>query len=163
MSDLTDYLKMLAAFPGLPKEDGYHSNNVAAFILNHGTNMADIMPVPKSRMGKIKECYSNATHLAISDPRYVYCEGYAIGIIPVPHAWCLVEHGHKWFVWDNTWREPGDEYYGVPITTDYLRHAVIKSKHYGCIDSWNTHWPMLKSDPDRWLHPVINQLRGALV
>lgn len=160
MSDLTRYLETIAGFcAGLPEKEGYHSRNPADFVLRHGCIMPDILPVPKRRLLKIKQCFYNASMLALREQkRFIYCEGFATSIIPVAHAWCIAKHNGTWMVWDNTWRKPGAEYYGVAITAEYLKHALLENKHYGVIDAYHTNWPMLRSDPARWVHPAMKEI-----
>ena len=37
----------------------------------------------------LKECFVNAYRLSVRDTRYQYAEGYAHGLVPVNHAWCV--------------------------------------------------------------------------
>lgn len=162
MNDLTGYLETIAGFSaGLPEKEGYLARNPADFVLRNGCAMTDILPVPKGKMRKLKECFYNASMLAIFDPRFAYCEGYATAVIPVPHAWCIAKHKGKWMVWDNTWRQPGTEYYGVAITTEYLKQSLLSNKYYGVIDAYGHGWPMLRTDPKRWVHPAMKELHEA--
>lgn len=71
----------------------YHKKGFRAcceLIIAHGAIFNNILdPLPKGiPIGTPKECYRNAFQLAFRR-QYIYVEGYAAGIIPVPHAWCL--------------------------------------------------------------------------
>lgn len=128
------------------------------FILKNGRLWPNIVaPLPEGvEHGRMKECFRNAANLALGFYRneYIYCEGYAISIIPVMHAWCVDLQGN---VIDPTWNNGtavGSEYYGIAIKAMYLQERLVKQKHYGLIDAWVERWPMLTDKPDDWRHPV---------
>jgi hypothetical protein len=88
----------------------------------------------------------------LANPELIYVEGYALGVIPVEHAWCSDANGN---VIDNTWiKRPGADYFGVPIKTQYATRAVIMSGHYGVIDDWEHQWPILRAKPEKFLRPL---------
>jgi len=106
------------------------------FLVDHGVDYKigpDSFALPR---GEIKQCYMNATHLALDDPDLTYVEGkvfcHGIGI---DHAWCVDDEG---FVHDPTIQDNDDghisDYIGVPFNTAYLRKALVWNKYYGLLD-----------------------------
>lgn len=89
--------------------------------------------------GTIKECFRNAYLLAV-EHNLIYYEGYAMGVIPVLHAWCLDKDFH---VIDTTW-ETGTEYFGVFFSIKYVSKVLLERKSYGVIDNWEMKWPLLR-------------------
>lgn len=104
------------------------------------------------RMGQIRQCYMNAARRALKWPdRYIYCEGYARGIIPVLHAWLVCPEGR---VLDPTWPDYGLEYFGVAIKHSYLLARLEEQETFGLIDQPEHKWPLLRDDPKQWRHPI---------
>lgn len=133
---------------------------MAEFVLKHGRAWKPC-PLPENvRPGRMRECYRNAANLALGFHRneYIYCEGYAVGIIAVEHAWCVDLQGN---VIDPTWTErpqklsaTGQEYFGIAFKSMYLQEALRKQKYFGLIDAWRSNWPLLSIDPEEWRHPI---------
>lgn len=116
---------------------------ISHLLLNRGRFFT---PGGKCRHGKIKLCYMNSYHLA-ERSGFTYCEGYALGIIPVFHAWCVDEHG---LVHDPTWKDNLHAYFGVRIKLPYVRKTILRKESYGVLDNWTEHWPILRDDPSEW-------------
>jgi hypothetical protein len=124
-----------------------------AFVLQYGEVFDTGIPVLKPvKHGIIKECYINAMKLARRGTRYTYVEGYALSIIPVPHAWCIDNENGA--IVDNTWRRPGREYVGVKFKSEYV-HANMPSY----IDNWENDWPLLRMNTED-LQQIILQRTG---
>lgn len=102
------------------------------FILTNGRDWKVAPNMRGVKRMKLKECFANATRVALSSDRFVYCEGFASGIIPVHHAWLIDEHG---LVVDNTWRQPGAEYFGVAFKRKYLYQRLVGQRFYGLLDT----------------------------
>lgn len=133
MSEIRDYLN--AVLKMMP------SNRLFEFLAAHG----ETYPVGPHSFSlprdEPKQCYANATHLALSDPMMTYVEGKVTCMgLPIEHAWCLDETGT---VVDTTLRDGLDgtpvdervrEYYGVTFRTDYLRKAILVNDCYGLLD-----------------------------
>lgn len=87
------------------------------------------------KFGKVKECFRNASNLALDRDDLFYVEGYAsiemTGGLPFEHAWCVDYQG---YVIDNTWRTIGTSYYGVIFDTDYLRKVLVTTEQYGILE-----------------------------
>jgi hypothetical protein len=77
-----------------------------------------------------------------------YCEGFATfsGLsLPLLHAWCIDDRGR---VYDPTWKENGDEYYGVVFNRKFAFSRILKNG--GCIiDDCKHHWPLLSGKEKR--------------
>ena len=91
----------------------------------------------------------NAYQLAMDRSDLVYVEGYAAGVIPVQHAWCVTTDGK---VVDPTWKD-GSAYIGVPLNGDYVRKYALKTGHYGILCDWLNHWPITVAPKAEWEHP----------
>lgn len=78
--------------------------------------------------GQAKQCFLNATAIALVRDDVTYVEGFALdpGIpIPVEHAWLVDDNGH---VIDPTWDESrGHLYYGVPFEKDFVATMMKQS------------------------------------
>ena len=119
------------------------------FVLQHGR----AWPTRRYECGRgaVKECFRNAALLALEDPGLVYVEGYALGIIPVLHAWCVTRDGSE--VAEVTWPEMGTEYYGIPFRREYLHSRLERYRMYGLIDQYERGFPILSEEPAEWRHP----------
>lgn len=159
---IPDYLKALAeiqaqcrAANGASPE--YHYESMEAFVLAHGKQMKP-EPLPFASLfprGVMKQCFMNAANLVLGErlnapvKKLIYCEGYALSVIPTMHAWCLAEFDGRWVVVDTTWETPGPEYFGIAFKTDFLRKSLLAQKHYGLIDSYKAKWPLLRIPPGK--------------
>lgn len=157
MSQIIQFLEMMQQSrrlfleqnrPIKPRE-GYRFQSIDELLLKHGRSFKPKAKPKGVHWGRAKECYCNAATLATgSGLGLTYCEGYAAGIIPVLHAWCVNDQGE---VVDNTWRTKGTEYFGVPFKTSYLIGALILRGYYGLLDNWEQGWPLLKEAPEKWI------------
>lgn len=140
---------------GFKGVNGYKT--LADFLLKHAQDF-EPQPLPKHfRPMKIGNCYMNAAMLAMgshAEHRLTYCEGYALNVFPVQHAWCIDPSGK---VIDPTWAprrgrriRQGSEYFGIPIKQSYLMRRLSEQRCYGLIDRWEDGWPMLQDKPEAW-------------
>ena len=105
--------------------------SMGEFVLRNGRNFEPAPLPPDVKRGKMKECYLNAGQLSTRNPdRFIYCEGYALGVIPVMHAWCVDLEGR---VVEPTWKD-GTEYFGVAIKHGYLIRMMQRTETWGVID-----------------------------
>ena len=85
--------------------------------------------------GTIKECYSNALEVAMTNLGLYYCEGYAashiIGI-PLQHAWVCNEEGEAIEV---TWPHENSKYFGVALDIDFVIKRTLKNGYYGLLSN----------------------------
>lgn len=121
------------------------------FVLEHG-HAFDPSPLP-ARFGRPLRngrCFINSIRATLTHG-LTYVEGYACGIIPVLHAWCIDGDG---VVLDFTWGEEiAQSYFGVPVSTPFLYDYTIKHPESGSvIDNWRAGWPMLDGTykPEEW-------------
>jgi len=99
-----------------------------------------------------QQCYRNAQMAAIEgEPNVVYCDGMALpsGLIPVWHAWVLVDG----LVWDPTWELLGDRrpddvaYLGTDLATTIVCEAIVAhQEHSSIVDDWQRRWPLLRGN-----------------
>jgi hypothetical protein len=143
MGAVEDYLKMEANFlKKSHRPPGFIYTPISEFVLKNGKFMGSrSIASNQCPKGEAKQCFYNAYHLA-SMFDFIYCEGYAAGIIPVHHAWCIDEDGN---ILDNTW-DTGEEYFGVPFDLKYVNKTILKRKKYGVIDNWEMKWPLLRGE-----------------
>lgn len=123
-------------------------NCLEAFVVKYGRNFPG--PFQKTKRGVIKECFKNALDLSIRED-LIYVEGYSFHILPILHAWC-VDHAGR--IYDPTWKEPGNEYFGVPFRTDFVLKIVLEAGCYGVIDRWEMGFPALKAEPKEFLYDI---------
>lgn len=81
--------------------------------------------------GPAKQCYKNATQLALDCPELTYVEGVAQGgALLIPHAWCIDPEGR---VIEATWPVPGQAYWGAAYDTEFLILWTLKQKVWGIL------------------------------
>jgi hypothetical protein len=147
---LESYIKaevaMIRSHTHIPDINGYCS--MGDFILRNGRvfHPGDICWA----LGK-QNCFQHAAVAAMEERSLTYCEGYAISIIPVLHAWLLGPDGK---VIETTWKEMGHAYYGIPFRTDYVRSQIKLNKHYSMIDQWEKDWPTINAPKETWLRKI---------
>lgn len=103
-----------------------------------------LMPI---RQGEMKQCFMNAYKLSDQYRTLVYCEGYAVPKnihLPILHAWVVTPCGH---VIDNTWREAGAAYYGIPFRQAFVRETILTTEEYGVLFTR----PFLDAQPEDYL------------
>lgn len=162
MNVTLEYLRMTAeAVKHAPQ--GFVYSSLFEFALTHGKMMKPPVEMPFARVerGIPRQCFMNAANLAMGRRGFIYCEGWAMSVIPVPHAWNLVEYAGELRVLDITWRTPGTEYFGMAFKTAYLKKQLSQQKYFGLIDAWDVGWPLLKMKPSQtkqWKHPIMEKL-----
>lgn len=114
------------------------------FILENGMGFKPFeLPKQYDHMkGKSKECFFNAYTMAVKTG-YYYVEGYAMGIIPVLHAW--VTDSTCSLALDPTWSD-GKEYFGVVLPMTYVERIIFQRKAYGVIDCYEIDFPLITGE-----------------
>jgi hypothetical protein len=129
--------QMVEAFVSIGDAGGANTKYMK-YILDHGEHFSKVNTTVstevRTRYGcKTKECYYNAMIIGLMEEgTYDYYEGYATGVIPVPHAW-VVKKGTQDVI-DPTWTDrssrPGD-YFGVKIPMRFVRKYMKKHGRSG--------------------------------
>lgn len=169
MSELRKYLEQMDWMAREMKRpdsfEGYVLRNGRETLSQELTpdEMAYVLDITKRGVYKIKQCYYNSQIILTTrdhERRMTYVEGYCAGaILPVLHGW--LEIGGK--VVDVTMRTrvpsprrrlpdrvlgswaDGREYWGVPMTRDYVLKRMLARKAAGSlIDDWEAGWPLLQ-------------------
>lgn len=143
ITTVAEFLKLTAAFRGSPSMEG--------FVLEHGQQFNTMAP-KQPRLGTPKECYRNAALLSMRKPDLIYVEGYALGVFPVLHAWCVDKEG---LIHECTWRpelRTTDDYYGIPFSRRFLSRSLVKWQHYGLLDNWRGRFPVQHTPRSDWIH-----------
>jgi len=153
---LRQSVEMMKQSPCKGLSDIYY--NLQDFVLQEGFDF-EPSPYPEAYPpGVIKECFSNSISLVEHHPdELIYCEGYAAGVIPVLHAWCVTHDGK---VVDPTWNahsrcSPGTEYLGVPLNREFVMETLAAKGTHGILDNWMMHWPILGHPRKEWLHEIF--------
>lgn len=147
MNNIKDYLKFMVDFRkkcNYPKDFKYCC--FEEFVLENGNFFSNIKKPNWVKRGEIKNCFSNCFIEATRHPYdLTYCEGYAMGVIPVHHAWLL----YNGKVIDPTWDgrdiiNDKSEYFGVPFSNKYILKVAIETGYYGVIDNFTQNYPLLR-------------------
>ncbi|MGW8177823.1 MAG: hypothetical protein ACWGQW_03400 [bacterium] len=93
-----------------------------------------VAPLPEHiERGEVKQCFRNAYQIAIEHD-LIYCEGLAVSSVlpfPVLHAWVF---DGRHFIYETTWPELGQEYWGVALSTTYVEKELLRREVYGILD-----------------------------
>lgn len=98
--------------------------NSYALVLEWGRTFTPQAKPKGIKWGQRQRCYDNAYDLLEKHPTFTYCEGFVLAgpaLFEVEHAWCVDEAGN---VVDNTLREPGFAYFGVPFDRKWVAVMV---------------------------------------
>ena len=144
MSAVRDYLAWYVTNgPSLPA-DRYVYRSIEDFVLRHGRRYEPQSLPSAYEFGYPKACYENSAKLA-SFRHLAYVEGFALckGCpMPLHHAWCI---GSDDRVIDTTWREAGEDYFGVVFPLNIVLPAMFSEKPgKGVLDDWQNGLPLLQ-------------------
>ena len=107
-----------------------HPALLERFVLRNGRAFT-----PRKRIGrrrKARHCFQNSTHF-ISEQDGEYVEGYVDCIIPIHHAWVTINGTDAM---DLTLKDTEDrEYFGVVFSREVLWEEMLKTGHYGILDT----------------------------
>lgn len=128
------------------------------FVLEHGWWYEPVKLPTGVCHGPEQQCFMNAMEIMASGYQLIYCEGFALyksGSMPVLHAWTTDGQGHAI---DNTWRQPGVAYAGVPFKSLFVMGTVLANgATISLIDDWQNGHPLRREKGDRpevWLEPL---------
>ena len=132
---LYDTVKQMAdIFSTMNKREGYKYSSSEDLVLKQGKFFTPEKRPENIELGPKKECFANASKLALERSDLTYVEGYAMINdrlpLPIAHAWCVDKKGR---VIDNTWEKPGVSYFGVPFKTNYLAKKLSETSVYGIL------------------------------
>lgn len=129
--DIENYLSMLRELRlrNKSRPEGWAYDGMEDFVLKEGTRFTqrdyDIPNMPKKR------CFNNSFEVAIREEGLYYCEGWAMGVIPIHHAWLCDSDG---VVYDHTWwgdRTSVDNYIGVAFDLEFVMDQANKHDRAG--------------------------------
>ena len=134
-SILHDTVKQMAdIYSTMNKREGYKYSSSEDLVLKQGKFFTPEKRPENIELGSKKECFANASRLALERSDLTYVEGYAMINdrlpLPIAHAWCVDKKGR---VIDNTWEKPGVSYFGVPFKTSYLAKKLSETGVYGIL------------------------------
>jgi hypothetical protein len=128
----------------------YHC--IEDFLLQHGRFFAPQRLPQGIKKGPERQCFENAGKVATRrGSSLFYVEGFALGVIPVHHAWASDTEGN---VYEVTWqtRDRTEEdiaataYFGVPFNADFVLRAMSETKRWGILDDVKREWPVLRGE-----------------
>lgn len=134
--ELLNYFNQTLDFIKINQNRKLRYFGIIDFMLQHGQFFQPYSLPNEIKFGKKRLCYNNATDLALSNIKYIYCEGYAVTEIiniPIYHAWTVDENNT---VFDNTWDPCGTLYFGVKFNTNFLFKHLLKTKEYGILSEY---------------------------
>lgn len=88
------------------------------------------------RRGRMKECFSNSYMArALVGDKVTYCEGIAVPLIPVTHAWLVSRNGR---VHDPTWKpeEKNVPYFGIGFDFGFVMAQFDLWRACGIFAQW---------------------------
>lgn len=160
-NNVLGFLKAMSSMG--PPQEGWSFSSLESLLLTKGVSFEAIALPYDVERGMMKECYKNAALLSFERSDLRYCEGYAAGIIPVMHAWCIDSKNR---VIDPTW--PDAEsciYHGVAFKSDWARKFMIKNKLYGVFGGeFNRAYPLMQDSKklDKALENILFPLTGKI-
>jgi hypothetical protein len=125
----------------------------ARLVLVHGERF----PPPERKQGDLpglpragRQSFRNAFKLAEAHS-LVYCEGYALNLVPTVHAWCWNPKTGQ--VIDPTWGTAGEAYFGVRLSLEFARETVTaRGGVWGVLPEQGADLASIPSDLWLW-HP----------
>jgi len=123
-----------------------------AFVLENGQEFEPIVLPEGVSRGAPKDCFGNAFRSILRHQDLVYVEGFAMGIIPVHHAWVATPEMKAIDVtWDEHLAGAEPTYFGVPFSREYVLQRACQTKIAGVLDQWREGWPLENGKHENWL------------
>lgn len=150
---LRDYLTMIRDMrKSMPLPSTLRYCGIEDFLLATGRFFIPRILPPTIKPMPLKQCFDNAYKLARRRKGLHYVEGYAQGVIPTMHAWCIDADGH---VIDPTWAHDGcalgASYFGVELDLDVVTQTRVTG-YTSVLDDWHNDFPVLRGVPV--IHPA---------
>jgi len=176
--ELTDILAFLESMRNLRNTNGmvqrgFAYDCVEDWLLQHGKQMAppsQRTPAEMNRLRrlrkhvrpKLKQCFANCQSALLSiDDNLTYCEGYVLSVIPIYHAWLILDGT----LWDPTLELlPGHQpttYFGATFPFTVVESMMCARNTYGpLLDNWEQRWPLLRQP---WIDQQSHQHNNITV
>lgn len=141
-SSLESYLRSMAQrYSGNARAKDLVYGSYEDFVLKNGREWTITANSFKGKRAKAKDCYRNAYQLTLGKG-LTYCEGWALHVIPIEHAWCIDDQGN---VVDPTWSS-GESYFGVAFKTSAVLRAATETGVYGLFGDYKRKHPILRGE-----------------
>ena len=152
VDQLIEYMRMLDMTKRTMYTKATLVHTLESFLLDHGRQWTPARRPRGLRKQPDKLCFMNSQRHVLTHQQLCgdddlealwYCEGFALGVIPIHHAWLVDRSGT---VLDLTWDEPDKAtYWGVAFNTSYLRTKVIETERWlSLLDNYEQGWPLLR-------------------
>lgn len=155
----SELLEFLRHSEPTPAAKAFLKRTFQEFVVEYGWWYEPVGIPSETSFGTPRQCHKNAVNLMLADDSLIYCEGYALaesGVIPTIHAWVTDGRGRAI---DNTWRNPGVAYAGVPFRSLFVNLTALKNHAtVSLLDDYQNNYPLrgdLGDHPGEWL-----ELRG---
>ena len=147
------YKQLLNEKPTSAAKDRF-TRTLGLFVIDYGWWYVP-SPLPDGiESGTAQQCHKNAQILSTEHDGLIYCEGFALskdGLTRTLHSWVTDGQGRAI---DNTWKEPGVAYAGVPFKDLFVTMTNLKNKaSISLLDDWQNGYPLrgeLGNQPDEW-------------
>jgi hypothetical protein len=156
---VAEFLRLVAK----SRTDDGPPRNAPELLLRHGSFWSPQALPAGVRRGLPRECFKNATELALLRPHLRYCEGIAMPArlnLPVEHAWCVDAHGG---VVDITWENPEScVYFGLPFAREFVWGTAMKTGECGILRRGEEFRKLLLAAGTMWPCSPLSSAGGVL-
>lgn len=137
--ELLDYIKLVNSFHQ-PKKKGFVYRSIEELLLKNAefnNNSLSKIPIELKKFYSftpiMKACYANSQKLNInSGGKIKYYEGYIFSVIPIPHAWNVI-NGKVFDITANHFNLNMKSYFGVEIKIETILSQIEKFSIYNSI------------------------------
>ncbi len=130
----TEILEYLAMYRNLEASHSHPEYRFAKMLLERGSFYTFAHIPIGYPIGTPGNCFADAAKLATDHRDLAYVEGYALGIIPTHHAWCVNNDG---IVIDTSWAslapvlDKQPSYFGIIVDTGTLLRQTFRQGSWG--------------------------------